>query len=79
MEWFLKQSLKAINIEGIEDISWTVGECVLIKLRVGPRENWPADSLQKIVDRLMAVTEYEGVPDIVAQRLGKRIQRNILK
>ncbi|GIN90187.1 hypothetical protein J22TS1_12380 [Siminovitchia terrae] len=79
MEWFIKQSLKTIEIEEIDDISWTVGESVLIKLRVEPRENWPIDSLQKIVDHLMAVTEYEGVSDIVAQRLGKRIQRNILQ
>lgn len=78
MDWFIKQSLKTIEIEEIDDISWTVGEFVLLKLRVEPRENWPIDSLQKIVDHLMAVTEYEGVPDEIAQRLGKRIKRKIL-
>ncbi|GIN19414.1 SMI1/KNR4 family protein [Siminovitchia fordii] len=77
MDWFIKQSLKTIEIEEIDDISWTVGEYVLLKLRVEPRENWPIDSLQKIVDHLMAVTEYEGVPDEIAQRLGKRIKRKI--
>lgn len=77
INWFINQSLNALNIQDIDDISWTVGECVLIKLKVEPKENWPINSLKEIVERLMGITEYEGVPDIIAQRLGKRIQKKI--
>lgn len=77
MEWFLNQCLKTINIEEFDDISWTVGEDVLIKLKTEPVENWPIETLEKVIDKIMASTFPEGTPDTIAQRLGKRIQRKL--
>ncbi|UQW96238.1 SMI1/KNR4 family protein [Rummeliibacillus sp. G93] len=77
MNWYIDQCLKALNKKELDHISWTVGECVLIKLKVEPKENWPINSLKEIVNHLMTVPLYDDVPDFTAQRLGKRLQRKI--
>ncbi len=77
LSWFINQSIKALNKKELDRISWTVGECILIKLKTEPKESWPINSIKEIIDHLMTVPLYDDVPDFTAQRLGKRIQRKI--
>lgn len=77
MDWFLKQCFRTLGIEEFEDIAWTVGRIVLIKLKTEPKKNWPLAEFQKMADHLMNEKDEYGLPDDFSERLGKRIQRKI--
>ncbi|WLV23751.1 SMI1/KNR4 family protein [Aciduricibacillus chroicocephali] len=77
IDWFVGQCLKTVDILDIDEISRTVGEVVLIKLKIEPAVNWPIKDLEEIVEKIMVSLDFEGEPDTIAQRLGKRIQRKL--
>lgn len=75
MEWYITLALKGIKLKKHEDLAFSIGEEVLVKMKQTPSEYWPIKLLEELSEELIHFKNGEREADHLAAKYGKQIRK----
>ena len=77
MEWYITLALKGVKLKKHEDLAFSIGKKVLIKMNQTSSEYWPIKLLEELSEELIHFKDREGEADRLAAKYGKQIRRKL--